>query len=479
MSTAAKPAPAAAPARSKKLVGLFAGQGSQWLGMGRSLLRDDPAARTLLLRCDRAMKPITGWSLVERLMRGDGAQFEETPFIQPAIFAIQVALARALEARGLKLDAVIGQSMGEVGAAYAAGALSLEDAARVICVRSELTRKLSGGRMAVVPASPEATAEAIAPYGGALSIAVYGGPESTVVAGEEPAILALTAALAPRGLQVRAIRVDYASHSRFVDPLLEELRKALAGVRPRDGGAEFWSTVTGGPLAGASLDADYWVRNLREPVVLGPTIQRMAREHDAVFVELDPHPVLDAIVDKCLAALGRTPAPFVATAERDVPEVAHAAVAAADLVREGSASPRGPPRRTRPRSAELVVLSAKTPEALQAQRGAKPTDARRGAPRRSRSPTSRSRSLAARAPMEHAARPRGPGPRGALLAALEETAEGKVRSRRAPSRRARRRAWCSCSRARGPSGWGWGDSCSTRSRRSGTRWSNATASSAR
>ncbi len=412
----------------KKLVGLFAGQGSQWAGMGRSLLRDDPAARAVLLRCDRAMKPIVGWSLVERLMRADAAQYEETPFIQPAIFAIQIALCRSLEARGLKLDAVIGQSMGEVGAAYAAGALALEDAARVICVRSELTRKLSGGRMAVVPAGPEETAEAIAPYGEALSIAVLGGPESTVVAGEEPAMVALTTALAARGLQVRAIRVDYASHSRFVDPLLEELRAALAGVHPRDGRAEFWSTVEGGPVPGASLDADYWVRNLRQPVRLGPTIQRYAREHDTVFVELDPHPVLETIVEKCLAQLGGTAAPFVATGERDEAEVGTLAAAAESLVAHGVSS--RPAAAATPRSAELVVLSAKTPEALQA-------NARRLRDHVLAHPEDSLSDLAftlasARAPMESAAVLAVPT-RDALVAALEETAEGKVLATRPES----------------------------------------------
>ncbi len=350
-----------APAARRQVVLVFGGQGSQWLGMGRALLREDASARALLGRCDAAMRGFAKWSLLERLQSGDAQLFDDTSFVQPAIFAMQVALAGALRARGLQADAVIGQSMGEVAAAYVAGALSLDDAARVICVRSALVGQARGGRMAVVGLSLQAATDALAPHGNRLSIAVAAGPESTVVAGEQEALDALRAQLEPRGVIVRDIRVDYASHSRYMDPLLPALRKELAPVRPRDCKIAFWSTVTGEPLQGKSLDAEYWARNLREPVLFAPTLQRLASERAAVFVEVDPHPVLAQFVQQCLS-IQTSASAVVACAARDEAETLTLLEAAGQLFVAGIPVRPEPPELER--TAELVVLSAKSPGAL-------------------------------------------------------------------------------------------------------------------
>jgi acyl transferase domain-containing protein/acyl carrier protein/NADP-dependent 3-hydroxy acid dehydrogenase YdfG len=407
------------PSARKKVVAVFGGQGSQWLGMGRASLRRDTAARASLEQCDRAMRGLVGWSLLDRLQNDDATAFEGTDFVQPAIFAIQVALSHALQARGLTIDAVIGQSMGEVAAAHIAGALSLEDAARVICTRSALVGRARGGRMAVVPASLEATTEAIAPYGDRLSVAVSAGPESTVVSGDEEAILALTVALAPRGLLVRNVRVDYASHSRFMDPLLPELVSALTPIRPRAGAIEFWSTVTGGPLDGATLGAEYWGRNLRDPVLFAPTVLRLLGEHEAAFVEVDPHPVLETFVAQCIEHSGR-PGVVVPCAARDEPEGATLLEAVGHLSEAGIAIAAEPPRPVR--SADLLVLSAKTPEALRAS-AARLREHVEAHPDETLGDLAHTM-LAARSPMEHAVALAVPN-REALLDALREAAERK------------------------------------------------------
>jgi acyl transferase domain-containing protein/D-arabinose 1-dehydrogenase-like Zn-dependent alcohol dehydrogenase/acyl carrier protein/NADP-dependent 3-hydroxy acid dehydrogenase YdfG len=352
-----------APASRPRVVLVFGGQGSQWLGMGRALLREDAAGRAALTRCDAALHGFAEWSLVERLQRGDAKLLDDTAFVQPAIFAMQVALTEALRARGLEIDAVVGQSMGEVAAAHVAGALSLEDAARVICVRSALVGEVRGGRMAVVGLSLAAATEVVASYGDRLSIAVAAGPDSTVVAGEQDAVEALRAQLEPRGVVVRDIRVDYASHSRFMDPLLPALRERLAPVRPRACAVAFWSTVTGGPLPGGSLDAAYWARNLREPVLFAPTLERLAAERAAVFVEVDPHPVLAQFVEQCLTSTRGAAAVVVPCAARDEAETQTVAEAVGRLFVLG-AGLRSEGAPSRARSAELVVLSAKTPQAL-------------------------------------------------------------------------------------------------------------------
>jgi acyl transferase domain-containing protein/acyl carrier protein len=356
-----------AAATRPRVVLVFGGQGSQWLGMGRALIREDAAGRASLTRSDRAMRPFATWSLLERLQGSDASLLDDTAFVQPAIFAMQVALAEALLARGLVVDAVVGQSMGEVAAAHVAGALSLEDAARVICVRSSLVGQVRGGRMAVVGLSLDATTAEIARYGDKLSVAVAAGPESTVVAGDLEAMETLRAQLEPRNVAVREIRVDYASHSRYMDPLLPELGTRLATVRPRTCKTSFWSTVTGGPVDGATLDASYWARNLREPVLFAPTIQRIAAEQPAVFVEADPHPVLAQFVEQCLAK-ERHRSVVVPCAARDEAETHTLAEAAGRLFVLGAdvgSEPAEPPAR----SAELVVLSAKTPHALREAAG--------------------------------------------------------------------------------------------------------------
>ena len=361
-----------------RVVLVFGGQGSQWLGMGRALLRDEPAARTALEQCDRAIRAFAGWSLIERLHQDDAALLDRTDYVQPALFSMQVALAHAMKARGLRFDAVVGQSMGEVAAAHIAGALSLTDAIRVMCVRSQLVGKAQGGRMLVAGLSLDATTAAIAPYRDHLSVAVAAGPESTVVAGAEDAVAKLHADLEARGVAARIVRVDYASHSHYMEPLLQELERLLAPLRPRRGEVAFWSTVTGEAVEGATLDAGYWARNLRQPVLFAPTVERLAQVGPTVFVEVDPHPVLALFVEQCIAHV-KAQGTVVACAARDEPEPLTLREAAGRLFVAGCSARAEPSFTAAPselgatvlagRSAELVVVSAKTPEALRAAAG--------------------------------------------------------------------------------------------------------------
>jgi acyl transferase domain-containing protein/acyl carrier protein len=350
-----------------RIVLVFGGQGSQWLGMGRALLRDEPSARAVLEECDRVIRGFTSWSLIDRLRSDDPAFLDRTDYVQPALFSMQVALARALQARGVEVDAVVGQSMGEVAAAHVAGALSLTDAIRIMCTRSQLVGKAERGRMLVAGLSLDAASAAIAPFEGRLSVAVAAGPESTVVAGAEDAVLSLHADLERRGVAARIVRVDYASHSHYMDPLLAELEQRLAPTRPRSGPIAFWSTVSGQRVDGATLDAAYWTRNLREPVLFAPTVERLAKLGPTVFVEVDPHPVLALFVEQCIAHAGAVGA-VVGCAARDEPEpltlretAGRLYVAGCEVAADSASDAR--------RSAELVVLSARTPEAVRVAAG--------------------------------------------------------------------------------------------------------------
>jgi len=291
----------------RKLVFVFSGQGSQWVGMGRELLEQEPAFREAMERCDRAIQKYTGWSVLEELAADEASsRLTEVDVVQPAIFAVQVSLAALWRSWGVEPDAVVGQSLGEVAAAHVVEALTLEDAARVICRRSRLVKKTSGqGGMAVVQLSLQEAERAISGREGRVSVAVNSSPYSTVLSGEVAALEEVLAELERQDVLFRRIRVDYASHSPQVDPLRPELLEALEGISPGSSSVPLYSTVTGKIADGPALDAAYWVRNLRQPVLLSSTVERLLEDGHDVFLEVSPHPLLLGSIEQCLRHHGR------------------------------------------------------------------------------------------------------------------------------------------------------------------------------
>ncbi|EYF00132.1 type I polyketide synthase [Chondromyces apiculatus] len=291
------------------LVFVFPGQGSQWLGMGRRLLQREPVFRDTMARCAASVERHGGWSLLdllrdERGERGatEGSWLGRSDRIQPTLFAMQVSLAALWQSFGVTPDAVVGHSMGEVAAACVAGALSLDDAAHVICRRSHLLARSRGrGAMAVVELPAARAEQVIAPHGGALSIAAINGPTTTVVAGEATALAALLESLRRDNVFCRPVKVDVASHSPEVDPLRGELLDALRGLHPRRGTVPLCSTVTTRMTHGEDLDAGYWVRNLREPVQFLSAVRRLRDDGHQLFIEVSPHPVLLSALEQTLA----------------------------------------------------------------------------------------------------------------------------------------------------------------------------------
>ena len=290
--------------RRRQTAFVFPGQGSQWAGMGRQLLQQEPIFHAALADCDRALRQHVAWSLVEQLTAPDASsRLNEIDVAQPALFAVQVSLAALWRSWGIEPAVVVGQSVGEVAAAHVAGALTLQDAARIVCERSRLLKTVSGcGAMAVVDLSLDAALRAAEPFEGRVSVAVENSPASTILSGDAVALEALIAALERQDVFCRLVKVDVASHSPQVDPLLDELRGRLAAVRPRIATIPLYSTVTGDASNGVGLDGEYWARNLRERVLFSTAVQRLLAGGCETFLEISPHPVLLGAMQQTIQA---------------------------------------------------------------------------------------------------------------------------------------------------------------------------------
>ena len=291
---------------------VYSGQGSQWVGMGRQLLADEPAFSAAVAEVEPIFVEQTGFSLTEVL--SGGAPVVGIDRIQPVLVGVQVALTELWRAYGVTPDAVIGHSMGEVSAAVVAGALSLAEGLRVITVRSALMSRLAGaGAMALVELDAAGTEALLASYP-EVSVAVHASPRQTVIAGPPEAVDAVIAVVAASDRLARRVEVDVASHHRTVDPILPELRAALADLAPQPPAIPMVSTVTGDHSP--RCDADYWVANLRTPVRFAEAIAAAGAAH-SIFVEISPHPLLTHAITENLADVHHH---ALGTLTRDTPD---------------------------------------------------------------------------------------------------------------------------------------------------------------
>jgi acyl transferase domain-containing protein len=280
---------------------VFPGQGAQWLGMGRDLLDQSTEFRDAVAECDAALAPLTGWSVLAVLRGDDGAVADanRVDVVQVALFAMYVGLAAVWRGWGVEPAAVVGHSQGEVAAAVVSGALSVEEGARVVALRAQaLAAHAVGGAMGLVERPADEVRERIASFGEALSVAVVNSPRSTVVAGDEDAVVRFLAEMEALGAFCQRVGVDYASHSARMDVLLPGLRESLSGVVAGRAAVPFYSSVTGEILSGPELDGEYWCRNLREPVRFDRVLDRLRGDGFGVFIEVSPHPVLAVVLSQ-------------------------------------------------------------------------------------------------------------------------------------------------------------------------------------
>ncbi len=294
---------------------VFPGQGGQWPGMARELLEGKGtlsrvfAAR--LRECQRALDPYVGWSLLQVLRREPQAPVVAGPdarvdVVQPVLWAVMVSLARVWEELGVRPSAVVGHSQGEIAAACVAGALSLDDGARVVALRSQALTALAGtGAMASLGLDAD-EAERLTERLDDLYVAVRNGPNAVVVSGGPRSVREAVQWCEDHGVRATLVDVDYASHSAHVEGIRDQVLQSLYGLRPRAARVPFFSTLTGGELDTAStpLDGGYWFSNLRGTVRFDQAVRALVASGRRTFLEVGPHPVLAFGIEQILALSG-------------------------------------------------------------------------------------------------------------------------------------------------------------------------------
>ncbi|MDX3524063.1 type I polyketide synthase [Streptomyces scabiei] len=319
---AGRPDPAVVSARAqpgRKAVFVFPGLGSQWPGMAAQLLDESPAFAAGMADCAQALAPYVDWSVADVLRGVPGApSLDRVDVLQPVLFSVMVSLAALWRSYGVEPAAVVGHSQGEVAAACVAGALTLEDGARVVALRSRALAGLAGGGgMATVVLSAAELAPYLERRSGKVTVAAVNGPRVLVVAGPGDEVGALVDELAAEGVMAWRIPVDYASHSDDVSTVRDRLREDLSSLAPKTPAVPLMSTVDADWIGAGDLTHEYWYRNLRQTVRFHDAIRLLLDAGHRTFVEVSPHPLLTYGIGDTAADAGADDAVVLGTLRRD------------------------------------------------------------------------------------------------------------------------------------------------------------------
>jgi thioester reductase-like protein len=292
------------PGQRPRLAFVFSGQGTQWWGMGRELIKREPVFRDVIERCEHVIQTLGGWSLLDELGREEvDSRMHITAIAQPALFAIQAGLTALWRSWGIVPEAVVGHSVGEIAAAHAAGVMELEEAARVAFHRGRVMERASSqGKMLAVGLSEAEVVRYLVGHTtrAHVAIAAINSPSSLTLSGDPRALQDIAQALEHDGVFCRFLRVEYAFHSPHMDPVQADILRALADLAPRPAFLRLASSVTGDWASGQDWNADYVWRNLRQTVRFADAVGVLIREGYNTFVEIGPHPALVGYIQECL-----------------------------------------------------------------------------------------------------------------------------------------------------------------------------------
>jgi phthiocerol/phenolphthiocerol synthesis type-I polyketide synthase C len=341
--------------REGKLAFVFSGNGAQWPGMARSAYRTNAAFREAIAEADAALRPGLGWSIAELIDSGvEADRLVHADVAQPLLFAIQFGIVSVLRDLGIEASGYLGHSVGEIAAAWAAGALSLTDAATIVVARSRNQERTRGdGRMGALALGVFGARELLDELGSPLEVGAINATHAVTVSGPSEAIDRLEAEARRRGVAFRALDLEFAFHSAAMDPIRGELLTDLAGLASSAPHTMLLSTVTGESVSGGQLDAEYWWHNIRSPVRFTDATAALVADGFRIFVEIGPNPVLQSYLHDAFRAAesqGRVLATLSRKQAEEDPFPALAAqchVAGYDMTGaarfDGPADPRGLP----------------------------------------------------------------------------------------------------------------------------------------